>query len=258
MPLDVEILDVRGIPVHYQRTGQGQPLLYLHGSGAALQWDAGLTALADRFDVIAPAHPGFGPYERPEWMDTIADYAFHYLDFMDALGLDCVHLMGTSMGGWMAAELAVCSSQRLTSLTLIDAAGLQVEGAPAPNVFAMTREEQTRLVFHDQTLADQALAVDLDEAALAAYRHNVAIMELLARDPYLHDPKLPHRLHRVSTPTLVVWGAQDRLIPPAHGRAYAEAIPRARLTLIPDCGHIPHQERPDEFLAIVQGFLPWA
>lgn len=255
MPPEGSSIDVRGTLVQYQRVGLGEPLLYLHGSGGAGAWDAGLTALAQHFDFIAPCHPGFGPYERPDWMESIHDYVIHYLDFMDALELERCHLVGTSMGGWMAAELAVTSSHRLASLTLIDAAGLRVEDAPVPDIFAMTRDEQIRIVFHDQALADQVLSVGLDDASLAAYLRNQETMALLTWDPYMHDPKLPGRLHRISVPTLVLWGAEDRLIPVAHGRAYANAIPHARLEFIDNCGHIPHEEQAEQFTRLVGAFL---
>jgi pimeloyl-ACP methyl ester carboxylesterase len=257
LPLDANhnFIRVNGTRAHYLRAGAGDTLLYLHGSGGAGQWPSAFAHLAEQFDVVAPAHPGFGQSERPDWMDSIRDIAFHYLDFIDALGVDSVHVMGMSTGGWIAAEMAAMSSQRLRSLTLVDAAGLRVEGAPVPDIFALSRDDQTRLVFHDQALAATALAAELDDEAMAAYIQNQTMLALLAWDPYLHDPKLPHRLHRVSVRTLVVWGAEDRLIPPRHGEAYAAAIPGARLEVIPNCGHIPHEEAEDDFVRIVSAFL---
>ncbi|MFI5266436.1 MAG: alpha/beta fold hydrolase [Chloroflexota bacterium] len=257
MPLTAReaFADVNGVRTHYLRAGAGQTLLYLHGSGGAGMWSPALATLAEQFDVIAPAHPGFGQSDRPDWLEGIDDMVVHYLDLLDALGLERAHLIGSSLGGWIAAELAVTNSQRLASLTLVDAAGLRVEGAAVPDMFAMDREAQTRIVFHDPALAEQALATPLDDDGLAYYLKNQTTLALLAWDPYLHDPKLHRRLHRISAPTLIVWGEQDRLIPLAHGRAYAEAIPGARLEVIPNCGHIPHQEQTDDFTRIVRHFL---
>lgn len=250
-----DYLELRGNRVHYFRAGSGPPLLFLHGTGSAGAWLPVHAKLAERFEVIAPDHPGFGLSDRPDWLEGIDDLVIHYLDLLDALGLDRVHVVGTSFGGWVAAELAVSHAQRLRRLVLVDAAGLHVPGAPLPDVFWMSPEENVRIVVHDQALAEQMLAAPADEAALQLRIKGQTTLALLAWNPYLHNPKLARRLYRVTVPTLVVWGEHDRLIPPAHGEAYAAGIPNARLAVVPNCGHLPHYEQLEEFVRLVRDFL---
>lgn len=250
-----EYLDLRGASIHYFRGGAGPPLLYLHGAGGGSAWLPVHARLAERFDVIAPDHPGFGLSDRPDWLEGVDDLVLHYLDFLDALGLERVHLLGTSLGGWIAAEIAVSHSHRLQGLVLVDAAGLHVPGAPALDLFMMSPEENVRVLFHDPAQAERMLAMPRDEDAVRMQLKGQATLALLAWNPYLHNPKLAGRLYRVRTPTLVVWGEQDRLIPLVHGQAYAAGIPGARLAVVPASGHLPHYEQTDELVRLVVEFL---
>jgi pimeloyl-ACP methyl ester carboxylesterase len=121
--------------VNVMRGGEGAPLLFLHGAGGAGIWLPFMAALSERYEVIVPDHPGFGRSDKPDWLDELSDLAYFYLDFIEALGLDRIHLVGNSLGGWIAAELAVRSTQRLHTLTLIAAAGIHVNGVPKGDLF---------------------------------------------------------------------------------------------------------------------------
>jgi pimeloyl-ACP methyl ester carboxylesterase len=251
-----DYLTVRGARVHYFRQGSGAPLLYLHGTaGTAVRWLPFHEALAEHFDLIAPDHLGFGQSERPEWLEGVDDLVLHYVDLLDVLGLERVNVVGTSFGGWIAAALALIAGHRIEKLVLVDALGLHVDGASPRDLFMLGADESLRLAVHDPVLAEQLLSQRPDEETVKQQLKAQATLALVAWQPLLHDPKLARRLDRIRAPTLVVWGEQDRLVPPAHGEAYASGIPGARLELIPECGHLPHLERADVLVRCVRAFL---
>ena len=144
------MLDVRGTRIRVLRGGSGAPLIFLHGASGHVGWLPFLERLSQRFDVIAPEHPGFGASDDPPWLDRPSDLAYFYLDLIAALKLDRVHLMGTSLGGWIAAELAVRNTSRLASLTLVCAVGILAnDGAPMDDMFRMSAEENARRFYFD-------------------------------------------------------------------------------------------------------------
>src|SRR5262245_33454623 len=149
---------VRGCNIKLMRGGSGPPLLFLHGSSGAGAWLPFMQSLAARFDVIVPEHPGFGDSDTPDWLDTIHDLAYFYLDFLEQLDLDRVHLVGVSLGGWIAAELAVRDTYRLSSLTLVDAAGIHVSGVTQIDAFLRSDEQRIRDFFYDPARADEMIA----------------------------------------------------------------------------------------------------
>jgi pimeloyl-ACP methyl ester carboxylesterase len=262
VPNDVpteEYLELAGGRVHVFRGGSGEPVLFLHAAGGAGTWPEFHERLAGAgFDVIAPDHPGFAKSDDFPLVEAIDDLVYHYLDVLDALGLDRVHVVGASFGGWIAAELAVAASHRLRSLVLMSAAGLRLPDHPVPDIFLTPPSRLPELMFHDPPApaapaGAPAAAPDID-AVLAAYRDSTALARFCWA-PYMSDPKLERRLHRISVPTLVAAPSDDRLIPLAHARRYAELIPGARYTEVPDCGHAMYFERPREFASVVTSFL---
>jgi pimeloyl-ACP methyl ester carboxylesterase len=239
-----ELLTVRGTRVHLLSAGSGEPVLYLHGAGATNVWLPFHARLAARCHLLAPDLLGFGQSDRPDWLDDVQDCAVHYLDLLDALGIERVHLVGLSLGGWIAAELAAWASHRLKSLTLIDAAGLYLPGYEVPDLFTLSYEQTIRLLFDDPAVAERVLAIpETPELAAQRLKGQVTLARV-AWNPYLYSPKLMQRLHRVQTPTLVLWGERDRLFPVALGEAWAAAIAGARLEVVPRCGHLPPIEQP--------------
>ena len=247
-------LTVRDTPVDLLRAGSGPPLLFLHGAGGGGRWLTFQERLAERFDVLAPSHPGHGGSPAAEWIEHISDLAFHYLDLLDTLGLERVHLAGASFGGWIAAELATMASPRLQSLVLIDPVGIKVEGWIYPFLFGMELPQLVETVFHNP-MAALALAppdMSIDTLALL-YRQNTALARV-AWNPYLYNPLLRRRLARIGTPTLLVWGAHDRLAPLVCAEAWRKEIPNATLRVFDDSGHVPHLEEPDAVAAAVVDF----
>jgi pimeloyl-ACP methyl ester carboxylesterase len=250
-----ELLTVRGVRIHLLSAGSGEPVLYLHGVGATDAWLPFHARLAARCHLLAPDLLGFGQSDRPDWLDDVQDYAVHCLDLLDTLGLERVHLVGLSLGGWIAAELAVWASHRLQSLTLVDAAGLYLPGYEVPDIFALSYEQTIRLLFEDQSVAERVLGIpDTPDFAAQRLKGQVTLARV-GWNPYLYSPKLMQRLHRIQTPTLVLWGERDRLFPVAMGEAWAAAIAGARLEVVPGCGHSPPTEQPARTAESIADFI---
>ena len=248
------VLAVRGNRIRLMRGGAGQPLVILHGASGA-QWAPFMSALSQKFDVIAPEHPGFGESDMPDWLDTVHDLAYFYLDLFAELKLKDVNLVGLSLGGWIAAELAVRSSARLASMTLAGAAGLHVPGVVQLDPFLRSDEQRLRDFFYDQKKADEVIARALRPELEDVTLKNRATVAKLAWQPRGHDPHLTKWLHRIDVPTLLIWGDHDRAFPKDYALAYQKAIPGAKLVIVPECGHVPQIEKPDAFVAALEGFL---
>jgi pimeloyl-ACP methyl ester carboxylesterase len=253
-----ETVDVNGRPTTVMHNGEGTPFLYLHSTlGEAALWLPFFQTWSKRFRVLVPTHPGFGQSGGFDEIDTIEDMAFHYIELLDVLGLDQVCLGGVSLGGWIAAEVACRWPERVKRLWIADAPGLWVPDEPLADLFryVQDRQKMRELLFHDPASAIASLVIkdQPDELTmLAAYQSLTVLARLIWERPY--NPKLAKRLHRVQCPTLVVWGAHDKLVPPAYGEAYRQHIPGAQLKLIANCGHMPMFEQEAEFVETVAGF----
>lgn len=251
----VVTMTVRDCRIRMMRGGSGSPMLFLHGGGGMGIWLPCMARLAKRFDVIAPEHPGFGESDTPDWLDTISDLANFYLDFLEQLDLRGVHLIGSSLGGWIAAELAVRNSTRLASLTLVGAAGIHVEGVEQVDTFLSSEEQRIRDLFYDQDLAEAVIAnserPEMEDTALK----NRMMTAKLSWQPRSYDPHLRKWLHRIKVPTLIFWGAHDRLFPMDYAVVYQQLIPGSKAVVLPECGHLPHVEKGDEFAAELESFI---
>jgi pimeloyl-ACP methyl ester carboxylesterase len=253
---EVNHVSVRGTGVRILRQGSGEPLVFLHGAGDRGEWLPVLAGLAADWAVYRPDHPGYNQSDDDERIDSVHDLAFFYLDLLDALELPRVTLVGASLGGWLAAEIAVLDPGRVAALVLIDAAGLRVAEAPAPDVFTLNPVQLAELLFHDPALRtaaiEQAAVLDQSPDELRNYLRNRIATSHLAWNPYFHDPKLAERLHRVTAPTVVIWGSEDRLLPVVHAQRWQELIEDARVELIADAGHLPHIEQPERVVEILR------
>jgi len=248
-------IPIRGCTIVVRRGGTGSPLLWLHGASDAGLWLPCMAQLAARHDVIVPEHPGFGSSDTPEWLDVIGDLASFYLDVLDALDLDRVDLVGCDLGGWIAADLAVRNTRRLATLTLVGACGINVKEVAPLDPFLRTDEQRIRDLFHNSARAEEmvreCLRPELEDIVLK----NQTTTARLVWQPRGYDPHLAKWLHRIDVPTLLLWGAEDRVLPPDYADAYRRLIPRAGVRVIEDCGHLPHVEDPELFVSALEDFL---
>ena len=251
---NVSMVTLHGASIPVKRAGAGPAMVMLHGGGGAPRFLPAMQMLARRFEVIVPQAPGFGGTEAPDWLETIADLANFYLEFLDLFDLRDVHLVGLSLGGWTAAELAVRNSNRLASLTLMDAPGIRVPGGEPRDPALASEEQIIRDTYFDPKLADDALARAFKPGNEAIRQANRRLVAKLAWQQRNHDPQMQRWLHRIRTPTLILWGENDRIVPLAYGETWQKAIPGARLVVLPRCGHLPIQEKPEEFAACVAEF----
>ncbi|MCI0683467.1 MAG: alpha/beta hydrolase [Gemmataceae bacterium] len=253
-----ETIDLHGRPTVLMHAGDGPPFVYLHSTlGEGFMWLPFFQSLAKKFRVIVPTHPGFGGSGGFDRIDAVEDMAFHYVELLDALGLDEVVLGGVSLGGWIAAEFAVRWPERVKKLWIADAPGLWVEGRPLPDLFRVMQDRDAlrRLLFHDPEgyMASLVIKKEVDEQTmLRGFQAMTVLARLVWERPY--DPKLAERLRRVQCPTLLLWGDDDRLVPPAYGEAYKKHLPHAELKLIKGCGHLPMFEKEAEFVEALVAF----
>jgi pimeloyl-ACP methyl ester carboxylesterase len=241
------------VPVEVTEYGAGRPFLLLHG-GAGTQSVAGfgemLAATGSR--AIVPVHPGFGGTARPEYLHSMRGLALTYTHLLDELDVTGVTVIGNSIGGWIAAEMAIHASPRISGVVLVDAGGLQVEDHPAADFFSLTPDQVTELAYYrpEKFRVDVAALPDQAKAAIAGNR---AALQAYTADG-MTDPSLLGRLSSVGVPVLVVWGAADRIYPLEHGEAFAKAIPDARLVVLDEAGHMPQLEAPSALLAAILDF----
>jgi pimeloyl-ACP methyl ester carboxylesterase len=250
-------INVAGIDLELAEQGAGAPLLMLHGGGGFDQQQPLNALLAKQRWLICPSHPGFGKSPLPDWLDSVDDIAHVYLELMDKLGVATVELIGCSIGGWIAAEMATKVPERFTKVLFVGPVGVKT-GSPdrldLPDVFALSTPDLNRLLFRDPVkMAPDPASLTDDELAIIV--RNRETLALLAWEPYMHNPKLKHRLHRITSPTLFLRGDSDGLVSEEYLQAYARLVPKARTEIIRDAGHAPHLEQPEAFAAAALAFL---
>jgi len=238
-----ETVPLPGRDIIVRHGGEGPPFVYLHSAmGEGMTWLPFMQSWAKSHDVFVPLHPGFGASGGFDRIDSIDDMVYHYAELFDALGLDDFILGGHSLGGWIAAEYAVRWPQRVRKLWLSGAPGLWVAEQPLPDLFRML---QDRAKMRDLLFADPEGAMaqmifgsePSDEQLKLAIQTMSVLARLLWRRPY--SPRLAERLHRIACPSLLLWGDNDRLVPPAYGEAYRKHIAHATYETLPKCGHLP-------------------
>jgi pimeloyl-ACP methyl ester carboxylesterase len=259
MAFERKAVTVGGARIEYLVGGSGAPLIWLHGIEGNLGALKLHDELARHFTVYLPTHPGFAGSERPPWLESFADLSRFYLWIIDALGLSRATFAGHSIGGWLAAEIAVMSPQVVAKLLLVDAAGVRPREGEITDIFLHGSDATRKLSFVDTSqVADYDLLFGAKPSPEAREAH-VINREATTRycwKPYMHDPSLPPLLERLhDVPTLVVWGREDRIMPIECGELYRKGIAGARLEVIDGCGHFPHLEKPAQFWRAVAPFL---
>ncbi|MEU4225225.1 alpha/beta fold hydrolase [Nonomuraea sp. NPDC026600] len=255
MPAPRTIALYPDLPLTLSEAGTGRPVLVLHGGGGPATVAGLADHLARTTHTIAPTHPGWDGTPRPDRFTGIDDLALAYLHYLRDHHLSDVLVIGSSLGGWTAAEMAVLDNAGIiTGLVLIDPVGVHVPTEPIRDFFALDARGVAEYSWHDSArfYVDPA---GIPAEQLALRQANMATMRILAGDPYMHDPKLAHRLARVHLPTLLLWGESDRIVTPAYGTAYAAAFGNAQLEIIPEAGHLPQIEQPRATHALIDAYL---
>ena len=235
--------------------GQGDPVLFLHGAGG-LFWDPLLDAVAAGHRVVAPEHPGAGDSQGLEHVEDLWDLVLFYNELLDSLELPRVSILGHSFGGMVAAEIAATNPERVNKLALIAPIGLWLDEHPVPDISGVPPERIPELVLADPQGPVAALMPAPDpsnpESLFKAAMTMASILQFIWPLP---DKGLSKRLYRVKAPTLLVWGAHDKLVDPAYGEAFAAAIAGARLEVIDGAGHLPNLEQPERTIGLLTEFL---
>ena len=255
----IKTIDLSGIgPVALtvEEREDGQPYLVLHGGAGPRSVAAFTEMLAEQSGsrVLAPTHPGFDGTPRPDGLNSVATLAALYSGLLDDLGLEDVTVIGNSVGGWIAAEMALSGSPRITSLVLLDAVGIEMEGHHVADVSGLSVPEIQALSFHDAApfRVDPSTLPDAQKAVLAG---NGAALAVYSGSRAMADPTLLDRLSAITVPTLVLWGDSDQIVDLAYGQSYAAAIPQARFEVLPATGHLPQMETPE---LVVQAIRDWS
>ncbi|HWA92717.1 MAG TPA: alpha/beta hydrolase [Rhizomicrobium sp.] len=257
MSVDLKTVATPHVPVRVFEGGSGAPLLFLHGAGGLTAEDPFLNALAAKYHVYAPLLPGYGDSEECAGLRDMLDIALHNLDLVDALGLKDPLLVGHSMGGMIAAEMAAIDNHRFSRLALIAPAGLWLDDHPIPDLFSLVPYEYPPLLFHDveagTALITQGVAFDDPEWLKGFLVTNARQLGMAGKILFpIPERGLAQRLYRVRAKTLLVWGDSDRLISPVYAQAFKKAIPRAELVSIPEAGHMAIWERTAKVMAALE------
>ena len=264
-----QILTVEDIPTAYRRKGTGEPVLFLHGAGSTRMWLPFYELCAQSVDFIAPEHPGFGQTPMVDWVTTFDDLLLHYDAFLDCLGLEKVHMVGYSLGGWIAAEYASFLHHRLKSLTLITPVGLRLLDEPGPDIFKLSPAELVHRLYNNvdsikhmfpDAVIEDGVVVDLDPEKQISLEEVIFLYgESSAAARYMWSPrynlKLKRRLRRVNCPSLVICAEEDRLVPNKVSDRFASALPRSTRVTIAETGHAIVIERPEETAKALVNFV---
>lgn len=249
-------LDVHGLGIEMDIVGQGRPLVYLHAGDGADREAPFIDELSRHFSVFLPSHPGFGLSDLPREFNAIDDLAYFYLDFLEQQNLRDVMLVGSSFGGWLAAEIAIRNTSRIGALVLAAPLGIKIDGREQrgiTDIFSLTPAELTAHVraHGKQEVPDYR---EVPEEIVTRIARNREALTLFGWSPTLYNPRLQYWLHRVDVPTLVLWGDSDKIVPVAYGDAFCQEIAGAELSIIEDAGHYLPYDKPHEFATSIVEF----
>jgi pimeloyl-ACP methyl ester carboxylesterase len=244
-----QTLKINGVDTVVYSAGEGEPLLFLHGAGTFHGFEFA-KSWASKFRVIHPYHPGFGESGDDPAMDSFNDYVMHYVGLLDAIGVDKVHLVGFSLGGYLAAQFASQQRDRVKSLTLVAPAGMRSLEHPTVDVLATPGDQLVGLLASNFEVLKPWLPTGPDPDFMGArYREATTLARLLWEKPW--DPKFKRYLHRINAPIQILWGDEDRLIPHQQAQLWREALPNAKLQIFKGAGHLVLDEKPEAANAVV-------
>jgi pimeloyl-ACP methyl ester carboxylesterase len=248
---------VAGIRLELRRIGRGRPLLLLHSEDALECEPPFLDLLVADHEVIIPSPPGFGRSERPDWVSAPDDIAYVYLELIERLKLGGIDVLGCSLGGWIALEMATKEPAVFSRTALVAPYGAKFLG-PAErdiaDIWMLPPAEVTKRKWFDPKKGERDYKA-MPEDKLSIIARNNESFARFCWEPYMHNPKLKHRLARVRAETLFIWGENDGIVTPAYGRIFADHVPGASFATIAEAGHYPHIEQPVQFMRHLRGFL---
>jgi pimeloyl-ACP methyl ester carboxylesterase len=247
-------LDVAGGKLHLARAGSGRPVVVLHHDTGSPDHLDFYDALADRFDVLVPHHPGYGKSERPQWLRSVRDVAVIYQWLLSDLGIERASLIGLGFGGWIAAEMATMAPREFHRLVLVGAMGLKPPDGDILDQAILSYIDYARAGFHDQQAFARVYG-DVTTDQLVEWDLCREMSFRIAWKPYMYNQTLPHLLGGVRTPALVVWGDDDKVVPRSAGERYAALLPRARFEIVQRAGHCVEMEQPEALFALVRPFI---
>ena len=250
----------RGARCRVLEGGSGAPIVFFHGAGGLLTDNPFLDQLAARYHVFAPELPGYGESTGEDLLEDMLDFTLHGGDVVAALGLTKPHLIGHSMGGMIAAEMAAIAPNDIGKLVLVAAAGLWIEEHPIPDIFALLPGQLVELLFQDPAKGQLLLTGGADFSDMEVFKEfYLAQQRRLAMAGKILFPipnrRVSKRLYRITAPTLILWGEGDRLIVPAYAERWAALISGAKVEMVPDAAHMLPYERPQAFVSAVSRLL---
>lgn len=248
-------LDIAGGKLHITRAGKGAPLLILHHDSGTLPTLPFYDALAERFDVLIPTHPGYGKSQRPDWMRSVRDIAAIYQNMLSRLDIAQCALVGLGFGGWIAAEMATLAPRSVSKLVLVGAMGVKPPEGDILDEAIVSYIDYARAGFHNQKAFDATYGADPSTDQLEQWDICREMNFRIAWKPYKYSQTLPHLLGGVRAPALVVWGDNDKVVPMSAGEVFKARLPQARLEIVKNCGHCVDMEKPDELAKLVAGFV---
>lgn len=250
-------IELCGTEIELFDVGSGAPLLFLHGGQGFDPSGAFVAEFAARRRLIAPSHPGFGASALPDWIDRVDDAVPLYLELLDRLEIQAADVVGCSIGAWIAAELASLVPERVSRLVLAGPVGVKtgpIDKLDIPDIFALAPAEVEALLYFDPE-RHRPDPDALSDDQLAGFVRSRESLALLTWEPYMHNPKLKHRLHRASMPTLLLRGESDGIVSQDYLERYAGLFPSAETATIPEAGHVLPIEQPGRFAEAVLSFL---
>jgi pimeloyl-ACP methyl ester carboxylesterase len=248
-----EIVPLSSGPLHVVRSGSGTPVLVLHHDIGSPEHLPFYDALARQHTVLVPAHPGYDKSERPSWMRNVRDIAVIYQALIAERNLTDVSVVGLGFGGWIAAEMATMTPRAFKKLVLVGAMGIKPERGDIADQALVSYIDYVRLGFADQTVYDRTFGAETPTETLEQWDLNRETTFRIAWKPYMYNPSLPHLLGSVTTPTVVVWGKDDRIVPLECGERYVKALRNATLEVIDGAGHFVEIEKPEQLARLVGG-----
>jgi len=249
-----EFVEVVGEKIRCLQSGSGDPLIVLHHDIGNPGWLPFYEQLAQRFTVTVPDFPGWGQSERPVWMRSVRDLAVELNLLLDQSGIEQATLVGLGFGGWVAAEMATMNQSRCSRLVLVGATGLQPAEGEILDQFLHAHMDYVKMGFHDVANFHGVYGEEPPTEQLMDWDVHREMVARIAWKPYLFSQTLPHLLPGLKTPTLVVWGSDDRIVPRNCGELYRDALPNGRLEVIEGAGHFVEMEKPDDLSQLVLDF----